>query len=92
VTFPKPAANDLDALLPAVIAGLAGEHGLDQSWVPPLNGTGRVAVSQHQRGVAPPASYRRSHPVLPQCESNKELIMKRKADHEPAPVANPDHR
>jgi hypothetical protein len=50
VTFPKPAADDLDALLPAVIADLAKERGLDQSWVPPLNGTERAAVSQHWRG------------------------------------------
>jgi ATP-dependent Lon protease len=50
VTFPKPAADDLDALLPAVIADLAKERGIDQSWVPPLNGTERAAVSQHWRG------------------------------------------
>jgi ATP-dependent Lon protease len=50
MTFPKPAAADLDALLPAVIADLAKERGIDQSWVPPLNGTERAAVSQHWRG------------------------------------------
>jgi ATP-dependent Lon protease len=31
VTFPKPAASDLDALLPAIIADLAKERGLDQA-------------------------------------------------------------
>jgi ATP-dependent Lon protease len=50
VTFPKPAAEDLDSLLSAVIADLAKERGLDQSWVPPLNGTERAAVSQCWRG------------------------------------------
>jgi ATP-dependent Lon protease len=50
VTFPKPAADDLDALLPAVIADLAKERGLDQSWVPPLNGLERAAISRHWRG------------------------------------------
>ena len=50
VTFPKPAADDLDALLPAVIADLAKERGLDQTWVPPLDGLERRAVAQHWRG------------------------------------------
>jgi ATP-dependent Lon protease len=50
VTFPKPTANDLDALLPAVIADLARERGLDQIWVPPLNGIERAAVGQHWLG------------------------------------------
>jgi ATP-dependent Lon protease len=50
VTFPKPAADDLDALLPAVIADLARERGLDQSWIPPLDGIERAAVAQHWHG------------------------------------------
>jgi ATP-dependent Lon protease len=50
VTFPKPTATDLDALLPAVIADLARERGLDQIWVPPLNGIERAAIGQHWRG------------------------------------------
>jgi ATP-dependent Lon protease len=50
VTFPKPTANDLDALLPAVIADLARERGLDQILVPPLNGIERAAVGQHWLG------------------------------------------
>ncbi|SIO66865.1 ATPase family associated with various cellular activities (AAA) [Bradyrhizobium erythrophlei] len=50
VTFPKPAAEDLDALLPAVIADLAKERGIDQSWVPPLNGLERAAIARHWRG------------------------------------------
>jgi ATP-dependent Lon protease len=50
VMFPKPTANDLDALLPAVIADLARERGLDQIWVPPLNGIERAAVRKHWLG------------------------------------------
>ena len=50
VTFPKPASDDLDALLPAVLADLAKERGLDQTWVPPLDGLERRAVAQHWRG------------------------------------------
>jgi ATP-dependent Lon protease len=50
VTFPKPSAADLGALLPAVIADLAKERGLDGSWVPPLDGTEHTAVARHWRG------------------------------------------
>jgi len=50
VTFPEPSADDLDALLPAVIADLARERGLDQSWVPPLDGAEHAAVARHWRG------------------------------------------
>jgi hypothetical protein len=50
VTFPKPAADDLDALLPGVVADLARERGLDRSWVPPLDGAEHAAVAQHWRG------------------------------------------
>lgn len=50
ITFPKPAAKDLDALLPAVIADLARERGLDHRWVAPLDGAERSAVATHWRG------------------------------------------
>lgn len=50
VTFPNPAASDLDALLPSVIADLVGERGLDSRWVAPLDGTERRAVATHWRG------------------------------------------
>jgi ATP-dependent Lon protease len=50
VTFPKPSTNDLDALLPAVIADLARERGLDQSWMPPLDGVEYAAVTMNWRG------------------------------------------
>jgi ATP-dependent Lon protease len=50
VTFPKPQAGDLDALLPAVIADLASESGLDSRWAEPLAGFERDAVAMHWRG------------------------------------------
>jgi hypothetical protein len=50
ITFPKPSASDLDALLPAVIADLARERGLDIGWVSPLDGAERTAVAAHWRG------------------------------------------
>lgn len=50
VTFPKPTSADLDALLPAIVADLAKERGLDASWVPPLDGTERTATAQSWRG------------------------------------------
>jgi ATP-dependent Lon protease len=50
VTFPKPSADDLDGLLPAVIADLARERGLDQSWMPPLDGVEYAAVAMNWRG------------------------------------------
>lgn len=50
VMFPKPAADDIDALLPAVIADLAKERGLDASWVPPLDGAEHAAVARYWRG------------------------------------------
>lgn len=50
VTFPKPNAGDLDALLPAIIADLASESGLDSRWVEPLAGFERDAVAKHWRG------------------------------------------
>jgi ATP-dependent Lon protease len=50
VTFPKPTAADLDALLPSVIADLATERGLDHRWVAPLTGHERDAVAAHWQG------------------------------------------
>lgn len=50
VTFPKPTAKDLAALLPAVITDLAKERGLDQSWFAPLDGIEREAVARHWPG------------------------------------------
>jgi ATP-dependent Lon protease len=50
IQFPKPNANDLDALLPTVIAALAAERGLDGRWMPPLDGTEHAAITHHWRG------------------------------------------
>jgi ATP-dependent Lon protease len=50
IQFPEPDAQDLDGILPAVIAGLAQERGLDESWVPPLDGVEHAAVARHWRG------------------------------------------
>lgn len=50
VTFPKPSQEHLDELLPAVIADLARERGLDRSWVPPLDGVERATVARHWPG------------------------------------------
>lgn len=50
VTFPKPTPDHLDAVLPAVIADLAKERGLDQAWMPPLDGVEYAAVARNWRG------------------------------------------
>jgi hypothetical protein len=50
VTFPKPAAGDLDALLPAVTRDLARERGLESRWVEPLTGFERDAIAAHWHG------------------------------------------
>lgn len=50
VTFPKPFAKDLNALLPAVLADLARERGLDAAWVLPLDSAERAAIGQSWRG------------------------------------------
>src|SRR5882757_4279293 len=50
VIFPKPCADDLGALLPAVIADLARERGLDDIWMPPLDGAEHAAVARNWRG------------------------------------------
>ncbi|WP_083742025.1 AAA family ATPase [Bradyrhizobium mercantei] len=50
VRFPKPTREHLDALLPAVMADLVRERGLDKNWVTPLNAIERAAVTQHWPG------------------------------------------
>ncbi|HZC96803.1 MAG TPA: AAA family ATPase, partial [Bradyrhizobium sp.] len=50
VTFPVPNAAHREPLLPAVIADLARERGLDPSWIPPLDGIERDAVARFWRG------------------------------------------
>jgi ATP-dependent Lon protease len=50
VRFPKPKPDDLEALLPAVIADLARERGIDERWVQPLDGSEQLAVARHWCG------------------------------------------
>ncbi|MDE5460248.1 AAA family ATPase [Bradyrhizobium sp. CSS354] len=50
VRFPNPTSADLDALLPAIIADLAKDRGLDTHWVPPLDGTEHIAAAQSWHG------------------------------------------
>jgi len=50
IAFPEPTADDLDALLPAVVADLAAEQGLDSRWVEPLTGLERDAAAAHWQG------------------------------------------
>lgn len=50
VPFPKPQAEHLDALLPAITSALAHEHCLDDRWVQPLDGSERRIVARHWRG------------------------------------------
>jgi ATP-dependent Lon protease len=72
VTFPTPGADDPDALLPAVIASLLRERGLNQSWMPPPNGLEHAAVAQHWRG----GSVRRS-PCMADAILDRDLLAKR---------------
>jgi ATP-dependent Lon protease len=48
IAFPKPGAADVAALLPAVLADLAG--GLDRRWIAPLDGAEYAAVAACWRG------------------------------------------
>jgi ATP-dependent Lon protease len=50
VRFPKPKPDDLDALLPAVIADLARDRGVDDRWVQPVDSLERLAIARHWRG------------------------------------------
>jgi hypothetical protein len=50
VTFPKPSPDHLDALLPAILADLARERGLDRRWVMPLDDSEHAAVARHWPG------------------------------------------
>lgn len=50
INFPMPSRDDLDALLPAIIADLARDRGLDASWIPPLDGDEHAAVASNWLG------------------------------------------
>jgi ATP-dependent Lon protease len=73
VSFPKPSATDLTSLLPAIIADLAIERGLDCRWVEPLTGTERETVAAHWRG----GSVRRLRRVVEALLGVREKIASR---------------
>ncbi|RTL68611.1 MAG: AAA family ATPase [Pseudonocardiaceae bacterium] len=50
ISFPTPTANDLDALLPTVLAGIAVERQLDPRWITPLDSDEHCIAAQHWRG------------------------------------------
>lgn len=70
VRFPKPTAGDLDALLPAVIADLASERGLDASWIPALDGAEHIAVARNWRGGSVRRLRRIVEAILRQRDAN----------------------
>jgi len=50
ISFPTPQADDLDALLPTVLAGIATERQLDPRWITPLDSDEHCIAAQHWRG------------------------------------------
>ena len=50
VEFPKPQPQDMDALLPAILADIAAERGLDARWIAPLAGWERDLAAQRWKG------------------------------------------
>ncbi|WP_244537266.1 AAA family ATPase [Methylobacterium pseudosasicola] len=50
IRFPEPRAEHLDALLPGLLAEIAGEAGLDPRFHPPLDGVERAALRARWRG------------------------------------------
>jgi ATP-dependent Lon protease len=45
-----PSRDHIDALLPAIVADLARERGLDASWIAPLDGDEHAAIASAWRG------------------------------------------
>ncbi|WP_245509550.1 AAA family ATPase [Bradyrhizobium vignae] len=50
IEFPKPAAEDLEALLPAVIADILRDRGLDRRWMIPFTTAEKQAIARHWHG------------------------------------------
>jgi ATP-dependent Lon protease len=50
VNLPLPSRDHLDALLPAVIADLARDRGLDATWIAPLDADEHAAIASAWRG------------------------------------------
>lgn len=50
ISFPTPQASDLDALLPAILTGIASERQIDPRWITQLDNDEYHATAQHWRG------------------------------------------
>ena len=50
IKLPLPSRDHLDALLPAIVADLARERGLDASWIAPLDGDEHAAIASAWNG------------------------------------------
>ncbi|WP_247278815.1 MULTISPECIES: AAA family ATPase [unclassified Bradyrhizobium] len=50
IEFPRPTAEDLEALLPAVIADILRDRGLDRRWMIPFTTTEKEAIARHWHG------------------------------------------
>jgi ATP-dependent Lon protease len=48
--FPKPAADDVAALLPAILADLAAERGLDARWIAPFDASEKTMIVKYWNG------------------------------------------
>jgi ATP-dependent Lon protease len=60
ITFPKPTSDDLDMLLPGLIAGLAVERGVDGRWITPFDALERASI----KAAWPGGSVRRLRRIL----------------------------
>jgi ATP-dependent Lon protease len=70
LAFPRPGLEDLDRLLPAVVADLAAERGLDLRWVEPLDASERDLAAEAWRG----ASIRRLRDVVGAILRHREAV------------------
>lgn len=50
VDFPKPAAHDLEAMLPAILVDLASERSLDPRWIAPFDVSEQTAIRKYWKG------------------------------------------
>ena len=71
--FGEPGRRAVKALLPAVIADLARERGLDAHWVPPLDGAEHTAVARNWCG----GSVRRLRRIVEAILRERDLLATR---------------
>jgi ATP-dependent Lon protease len=69
VEFPKPRAADLKAMLPAILADLARERGLDRRWVRPVDDAEYIVLARTWRG----GSVRRLRRIIEALLRHREL-------------------